>query len=274
MRSASVVIIGGEAKPQSSDKPPAPQKMIDQTGTIPSINLDKGFDKIPTGRPKLHGSADKRKSNEILNSELDRKQGRARPGKNQITGTSAPLRTAAAQPESNGSYESYVQPEQQHQRQRQRSPKLNTAFRRDTGAAQRPRGTAKQRMMEDSQVLSRKVAPIGESSGSEDDLQGGNTVGSQMSYGMPPQKKGRKSGKSTTQQALSSPNHIIPTDFTQSRKKRDIQQSASKQYQNDEDEDPLPLSMLIGVFYASSCVIKNGPISLVYHPEGNELEVF
>ncbi|KAK5133914.1 hypothetical protein LTR08_007143 [Meristemomyces frigidus] len=262
-RSARVVLIEDEGKPQSHAKPRVPQRVIDQAGTVPPITLDKGFDEI--GRLKPHGSANNLKGHEILVSGPDRNHGRAPPGKSQANGTSAPLQAAAPQTRSDGSSKSYREPEQPRQRQRQRSPKLSSTFQRDT---------AKQRMMEDSQVPLPKVAPIGESSSSEDDLQGGNTVGSRILRAMSPLEKMQNGGKSTTPQAPGSPNDIKPTDFTQSRKKRDRQQSASKQKQIDEDDDSPPNSMPVEAFYATSCVIQEGPIRLDYHAPGKELDVF
>ena len=253
------------------------RRTITQSGVErPEINLTRGYDEVKTKSGKQGDAADLRSANDVMSAHAYR-NARA----TQSASNTRSVHQPRSVEQSNGTSGLFAAYGKQREQQRAKSPKLSRIFVREEGADVQPRQKAKDRMMERSENVSYKVSPHGDGFSSDDALQSGNTVGSRARHGDSPQKAHPRHSPEVrvlvgSADKRTSPSDLRPTKFTQQRSKQSPSKKQMVQQRPQEEEDERLDSdiMPIQAFYASSCVLTHGNISLRYDPNDKHLDVY
>lgn len=264
---APVCVDGDEQVVQHRIQPAAKRRQINQDGTIPPIDLDKGNEEVHKPRIDRGSKADFERSGNVL------KMSNARtPSVEHVQHRKewSSRRNGDYQPPALDTFVASQPVFGQHQQHEQES-RLNRTFVRDDFMAEPHRQKATQRMQETSEKpLPSRVSPVDESFSSDDVLQGGSTVGARASRSGSPQKAQTKAGRQ-------SPSDLLKTKFSS---KGHRQPSASgrglQQRSDDADQTNTSLEVMpIRAIFAESCVLtSDGSLSLGYDARRNSLKVF
>ncbi|KAK3684435.1 hypothetical protein LTR37_020275 [Vermiconidia calcicola] len=255
---------------QSSDD----RKPEDESKRKPPITLGNGVDRVVKKARKPREGKQAEDTNDFLRAEAGRTHVRAVMPHRLPTDSAQSQRRQIRQSDDEGGSPSYVNGGEQP---RAKSPLLRQKFVRvddvKSCTREQPTQRASERMKAASKKVEAKVSPIEDGFDSADELAGDNTIGSRASRSASPQKKqfqNRSSGHGLKRQ--SSATDLKATQFKpDARRTRDRNDAKEASPAGTDSIDAEVVE--IQAFYATSCILTTGPMSLLYDPDSRVIQV-
>ena len=273
----TVVVIEEDSPSHQQLQANAKRSWRDQAAERPSIDLTNGLHDVETQSQINRTRRDLQATSKTIQSSVKRRSSVEKLQNRRKWEAEDHSRRSIPQPQlrSDGNFSSYVKRDDSDGTN---TPPLRTSFIRDSPEQPIPTTQrAKARMKATSRVVTARVSPIRNSFGSEDELAGGNTVGSQASRSLSPQKGNRadprlENHETVAQQDRSpSPANLRAAEFKPDQRRATNRKAVQQAAENHVDENE-PFRIPVKLIWCRSCTLAEGDIQLEW--DADSLDFF